>query len=115
MSVSLLTGVAAKEIVVSSMGVLYHADIEADENSKPLQASLKAQVWKEGKYAGQPVFTPLVAYGYMLFILLYFPCVAALSAVFREGGRKWGVFSILYNTGIAWLVAFLFHTVGMLF
>ena len=115
MSVSLLTGVAAKEIVVSSMGVLYHADIEADENSKPLQASLKAQTWKEGKYAGQPVFTPLVAYGYMLFILLYFPCVAALSAVFREGGRKWGLFSILYNTGVAWLVAFLFHTIGMLF
>ena len=115
MSVSLLTGVAAKEIVVSSMGVLYHADVEADENSKPLQASLKAQTWKEGKYAGQPVFTPLVAYGYMLFILLYFPCVAALSAVFREGGRKWGIFSILYNTGVAWLVAFLFHTIGMLF
>jgi ferrous iron transport protein B len=115
MSVSLLTGVAAKEIVVSSMGVLYHADMDADENSKPLQASLKVQTWKEGKYAGQPVFTPLVAYGYMIFILLYFPCVAALSAVFREGGRKWGIFSIFYNTSVAWLAAFLIHTIGMLF
>ena len=114
MSVSLLTGVAAKEIVVSSMGVLYHADLDADENSSSLQASLKAQKWTEGKEKGQPVFTPLVAYGYMIFILLYFPCVAALSAVFREGGRKWGIFSILYNTSVAWLAAFLIHTVGML-
>lgn len=115
MSVSLLTGVAAKEIVVSSMGVLYHADMDADENSKPLQASLKVQTWKDGEYAGQPVFTPLVAYGYMIFILLYFPCVAALSAVFREGGRKWGIFSIFYNTSVAWLAAFFIHTIGLLF
>ena len=115
MSVSLLTGVAAKEIVVSSMGVLYHADLDADENSSSLQSSLKAQKWTEGKEKGQPVFTPLVAYGYMIFILLYFPCVAALSAVFREGSRKWGLFSILYNTGVAWLAAFLIHTIGMLF
>jgi ferrous iron transport protein B len=114
MSVSLLTGVAAKEIVVSSMGVLYHADLDADENSSTLQSSLKAQKWTEGKEKGQPVFTPLVAYGYMIFILLYFPCVAALSAVFREGGRKWGLFSILYNTSVAWLAAFLIHTIGML-
>ena len=115
MSVSLLTGVAAKEIVVSSMGVLYHADLDADENSSSLQSSLKAQKWTEGKDIGQPVFTPLVAYGYMIFILLYFPCVAALSAVFREGSRKWGIFSILYNTGLAWLAAFLIHTIGLLF
>ena len=115
MSVSLLTGVAAKEIVVSSMGVLYHADLDADENSSSLQSSLKAQKWTEGKEIGQPVFTPLVAYGYMIFILLYFPCVAALSAVFREGSRKWGIFSILYNTGLAWLAAFLIHTIGLLF
>lgn len=115
MGVSLLTGIAAKEVVVSSMGVLYHADGAADENSSALKESLKAQVWTSGELKGQHVFTPLVAYGYLIFILLYFPCVAALSAVFREAGLKWATFSILYNTGVAWIAAFLiFQIVSLL-
>ncbi len=114
MGVSLLTGIAAKEVVVSSMGVLYHADSEADENSSALKESLKAQVWTSGELKGQPVFTPLVAYGYLIFILLYFPCVAALSAVFREAGLKWATFSMLYNTGVAWIAAFLIYQIGSL-
>ncbi len=114
MGVSLLTGIAAKEVVVSSMGVLYHADGEADENSSALKESLKTQVWTSGELKGQPVFTPLVAYGYLIFILLYFPCVAALSAVFREAGLKWATFSILYNTGVAWIAAFLIFQIGSL-
>lgn len=114
MGVSLLTGIAAKEVVVSSMGVLYHADGAADENSSALKESLKTQVWTSGELKGQPVFTPLVAYGYLIFILLYFPCVAALSAVFREAGLKWATFSILYNTGVAWIAAFLIFQIGSL-
>ena len=114
MGVSLLTGIAAKEVVVSSMGVLYHADGEADENSSALKESLKAQVWTSGELKGQPVFTPLVAYAYLIFILLYFPCVAALSAVFREAGLKWAAFSMLYNTGVAWIAAFLIFQIGSL-
>ncbi len=114
MGVSLLTGIAAKEVVVSSMGVLYHADTEADENSSALKESLKTQVWSSGEKKGQPVFTPLVAYGYLVFILLYFPCVAALSAVYREAGLKWATFSILYNTGVAWIAAFLIFQIGSL-
>lgn len=114
MSVSLLTGFAAKEIVVSSMGVLYHADTDADEHSSALQSSIQAQTWTSGKLAGQKVFTPLVAYAFMIFILLYVPCVATVSAVFKEAGGKWAAFSVLFNTSVAWIVAFLIYQIGML-
>lgn len=114
MSVSLLTGFAAKEIVVSSMGVLYHADTDADEHSSALQSSIQAQTWTSGKLAGQKVFTPLVAYAFMIFILLYVPCVATVSAVFKEAGGKWAAFSVIFNTSVAWLVDFLIYQIGML-
>ena len=114
MSVSLLTGFAAKEIVVSSMGVLYHADAEADEHSSALKASIQAQTWTSGKLAGQKVFTPLVAYVFMIFILLYVPCVAAVSAVYKEAGGKWALFSVVFNTSVAWIVSFLIYQIGML-
>ena len=114
MSVSLLTGFAAKEIVVSSMGVLYHADTDADEHSSALQSSIQAQTWTSGKLAGQKVFTPLVAYAFMIFILLYVPCVATVSAVFKEAGSKWAAFSVIFNTSVAWIVAFLIYQIGML-
>ena len=106
MGVSLITGFAAKEIVVSSMGVLYHSDAEADEHSSALQKSLQTHTWSSGPDIGKPVFTPWVAFGFMVFILLYFPCVAALSAIRREAGRRWMLFNIFYTTGVAWLAAF---------
>lgn len=114
MGVSIITGFAAKEIVVSSMGVLYHSDSAADENSLALQQSLKNHKWSSGPNVGKPVFTPLVAFGFMVFILLYFPCVAALTAIKKEAGTKWMLFSIFYTTSVAWLAAFLIYNVGML-
>lgn len=114
MGVSLLTGLAAKEIVVSSMGVLYHADTDADEHSSALQASIQAQTWTSGALKGQRVFTPLVAYAFMIFILLYVPCVAAVTAVYKEAGGKWAAFTVLFNTLVAWIMAFLVYQIGML-
>ncbi len=114
MGVSLITGFAAKEIVVSSMGVLYHSDLEADEHSSALQKSLQTHTWTSGPDIGKPVFTPWVAFGFMVFILLYFPCVAALSAIRREAGRKWMLFNLFYTTGVAWLAAFIVRLVSML-
>ena len=106
MGVSLITGFAAKEIVVSSMGVLYHSDAEADENSSALQKSLQNHTWSSGPDIGKPVFTPWVAFGFMVFILLYFPCVAAITAVKRESNIKWMLFTMFYTTTVAWLAAF---------
>ena len=114
MGVSIITGFAAKEIVVASMGVLYHSDAEADENSYALQSSLRNHVWASGPDVGKPVFTPWVAFGFMLFILLYFPCVAALSAIHRESGGKWMAFTAVYTTAVAWLAAFAVRLLSLL-
>jgi len=114
MGVSIITGFAAKEIVVASMGVLYHSDAEADENSSALQSSLRSHTWSSGPDIGKPVFTPWVAYGFMVFILLYFPCVAALSAIHKESGSKWMLFTAVYTTAVAWLAAFLVRLLSIM-
>lgn len=108
MSVSLLSGVAAKEIVVSTMGVLYQAD---DNNSNNLITRLQ----NEKDENGNPVFTPLIAYGFLIFILLYFPCIASVVAISKESGHwKWAFFTIFYTTFLAWFVSLLIHQVGLL-
>ena len=110
MGVSVLTGAAAKEIVVSTMGVLYTGEADATEES----ASLKEKLQTSTKPNGEPVFNPIVAYSFMLFILLYFPCIAALAAIKREAGTKWMVFEIFYTTVVAWLVSFIFYQIAIL-
>ena len=112
--ISIVTGLAAKEIVVSSMGVLYHASMEASETSGNLIQKLQEQVYTDGKHAGQKVFTPLVAFGFMLFILIYFPCVAVIAAIKKESNWRWAVFAMFYTTAIAWVVAFLVYQAGTL-
>ncbi len=113
--VSIVTGLAAKEIVVGSMGVLYHSDLAADETSVNLQTKLQQQTYTRGPKAGQKVFSPLVAYTFMIFVLLYFPCIAVIAAIRREAGTKWAVFTMVYTTAVAWLVAFGIYQIGSLF
>jgi ferrous iron transport protein B len=104
-SVSLLTGMAAKEVVVSTMGVLYSGEEETHE----LPAKLQMAIHPDGK----PAFTPLIALSLMLFVLIYFPCIATITAIKNESGSwKWGVFAILYTTLLAWVVSFLVYTIG---
>ncbi|MEG0796208.1 MAG: ferrous iron transport protein B [Odoribacter sp.] len=107
MGVSIATGLAAKEIVVSSMGILYHAD----DPTQNLEQSLQHQV----NNVGQKIFTPLVAYCFMLFILIYFPCMAVIAAIRKEAGNKWAIFTIFYTTGLAWIVSFCVYQIGSLF
>jgi len=108
MGVSVLTGAAAKEIVVSTMGVLYTGEAGADEESTSLKEKLQTATKPDGSH----VFDPVVAYSFMLFILLYFPCIAALAAIKREAGTKWMIFEIFYTTGVAWLISFIFYQVA---
>jgi ferrous iron transport protein B len=112
--VSIITGLVAKEIVVGSMGVLYQSDLAADETSVNLQTKLQQQKYTKGPKAGQKVFTPLVAYAFMVFVLLYFPCIAVIAAIRREAGNKWAVFVMVYTTLMAWLVAFVVYQIGSL-
>lgn len=109
--VSLLSGFAAKEIVVSTMAVLSN---NGEDDVSSLAENLRSQVHTEGERAGQPVYSPLVAYTMMLFILLYVPCIAAITAIRREGGRRWALFSVVYSTGLAWLLSFIVYQAGSL-
>jgi len=115
MGVSIITGLAAKEIVVSSMGILYQADLKADENSNSLKDELRAQTHNSGALRGQKVFTPLVSFAFMLFVLIYFPCVAVIAAIKKESSWGWAIFTMVYTTAIAWLVAFATYQIGSLF
>ena len=109
-SVSILTGLAAKEIVVSSMGILYQADGEADEESEKLVSALQNAQYKDGTH----VFTPIVAFSLMLFILLCSPCIAAVTALAKESTAKWAAFAVVYTTFMAWIVSFAFYQIASL-
>jgi len=105
-SVSLLTGMMAKEVVVSTLGVLYP---DVDNTEVALSQRLIDSVNSEG----EATFTPLVAFSFLLFVLIYFPCIATVIAVINESHSwKWGLFLVLYTTALAWLVSFLFYTIG---
>lgn len=112
--VSIITGLAAKEILIGSMGVLYQSDLDADETSVGLQNKLQQQVFTSGPRVGEKVFSPLVAFTLMLFVLIYFPCIAVIAAVKREANWGWAVFTMVYTTLLAWLVAFATFQIGSL-
>ncbi|MFZ4740235.1 MAG: ferrous iron transport protein B [Bacteroidales bacterium] len=116
MSVSLLAGTAAKEIVVSTMGVIYQADDNADEHSSALIDKLKNETYKSGSKKDEYVFTPLAGFSFLMFVLIYFPCVAVFAAVKKEaGGIKWALFLAVYTTLLAWVVSFLVFQIGSIF
>ena len=104
----------AKEIVVSTLSVLHNVNNEEDDNIS-LQTKLREQKYTSGPKEGQFVLTPVVAYAFMLFVLLYFPCIATILTIRKELGTKWAVFVAIYNTAVAWVVAFGFYQVGSLF
>lgn len=97
LGIGLISGVGAKELVVSTLGVLYtnEGDVE--------NVNLSDRI---------PI-TPLVALAYMLFVLIYFPCIATFAAIKQESGSwKWAIFTAGYTTGLAWLVAFTVFQIG---
>ena len=90
MSVCLLTGLPAKEAIVSTLAILYDGDIAT---------------------AG---FTPLTAFSFLLFVLLYFPCIATIATLRREAGKVWAWFTVFHSLALAWLVSFLVYQIGSL-
>ena len=109
-TVAAIAGAPAKEIVVSTLGVLYTGDEEIDDKS------LSARLTSPNPVTGKPDFTPASALSLMVFVLLYFPCMATVTAIVRETGSwKYGAFSVVYNTIVAWLVAWLVYNVALLF
>jgi ferrous iron transport protein B len=118
MSVSLLTGMAAKEVVVSTLSVLYTGDgdytgsAEEEEKTKTLTGRLRQDAAPDGS----PVFTPLTALSLMLFVLIYFPCIATVTAIVKESRSwKWGLFVVVYTCLLAWIVSFAVYQTGRFF
>ncbi len=109
-SVAALAGVPAKEIVVSTLGVLYTND-DAVTNQR-----LGERITAPSPTTGKPDFTPAAAMSFMVFILLYCPCIATVAAIVRETRSwKYGAFSVIYNTLVAWVVAFGVYRLMLLF
>lgn len=109
-TVAAIAGVPAKEIVVSTLGVLYTGDEEASDQT------LGERLREPNPATGRPDFTAAGALAFMVFVLLYCPCIATVTAIVKETGNpRYGLFSILYNTGVAWLLAFLVYRIALLF
>lgn len=114
MGVSIVAGSAAKEVVVSTMGVLYQTD--DSEGVTALASKLQQQKYTSGPRKGEPVYSQLVAFSFMIFILIYFPCIAVVAALKKESGKwKWPAFVAAYTTILAWLASFAVFQIGSLF
>ncbi|MBP7077123.1 MAG: ferrous iron transport protein B [Bacteroidales bacterium] len=113
MSISVLTGIAGKEIVVSTMGVLYQASDENGHSAESLPVKLSSEKHTSGNNAGKPVFNKVSAFAFIIFILLYFPCMGVVVAIWKESEKfKWSLFTVIYTTALAWIMAFLVNQIG---
>ena len=114
LDVSLIAGVGAKEIVASTMGVLYSGDDSfADDDSFSADTDKYTRLRRQMAADG---ITPLTAYAYLLFILLYFPCLATIVAIKNETASwRWAIFAALYTTALAWIVSAAVVQIGSLF
>ena len=110
MTVSLISGTVAKETVVSTLGVLYSG------NSEATQADMGKRLQQINPQTGKPDFTPLVAMCFMIFVLIYVPCLATIVAIVKESGSwRYGLFTLVYDTAVAWIISFVVYQVGTLF
>lgn len=114
MSVSLLAGLPAKEIIVSTMGVIYQVD-EGDE-TVGLTEKLKNETYTSGAKKGKQVITVPVALAFLVFVLIYFPCIGVIATIRNESGKlMWAIFVMAYTTGLAWLLSFVTLNIARLF
>ena len=111
LDVSLVAGIGAKEIVASTMGVLYADDetvADDTEDNSDKYGVLRQKMEADG-------MSPLIAFSYLLFVLIYFPCIATIAAIKGETGSwKWAVFAAGYTTLLAWIVSACVYQTGML-
>ncbi|MEE1099013.1 MAG: ferrous iron transport protein B [Alistipes sp.] len=121
-AVAILSGVVAKEIVVSTMGVLYtDADSDVKSIEEPHDTPFEEPVTADSdsrlpaRLAASGDFNIASALAFLVFILIYFPCIATVAAIASEAGWKWATISIIYNTLLAWVVAFATYHLAMLF
>jgi len=106
---ALIAGVAAKEVVVSTLGTLYSIE-DADALAEEEAGTVKTFAERAREQSG---FTPFTAYILMLFTLIYVPCMAAIAVIKREtNGWKWPAFTIAYTCTLAWVICFVVYQGG---
>ena len=109
LDVGLLSGIGAKEIVASSMGVLYGDQTDDHAEGATKYDKMRSHMEADG-------LTPLTAFCFLLFTLLYFPCLATIVAIKNESGSwRWALFAAVYTTGLAWIVSAAVYQIGSLF
>jgi len=113
--ISIISGIPAKEIIVSSLSILYQVDETAENREGTLVNKLRTFHQEPGKERLPGAITPLIALSFMVFVLLYLPCIGTLTAISRETGSwKWGAFMLVYSFSVAWLLSFIIFQVGTL-
>jgi ferrous iron transport protein B len=106
--IGLISSFAAREVFVSTMGVVFNAE-SSKENTAPLRDALKAAQWPDGRM----LFTPLVCLTLMVFYVFAMQCMSTIAVVRREtNGWKWPAFQTLYMTGTAWILSFIVYHAG---
>lgn len=105
----LISGIPAKEIIISTLGILY-------TNAKNGNSSLKQCLQMELDTNGNPVFSPSKTLSLLFFVLLYFPCIATIASIKNESGKwEWALFAVGYTTLLAWIISFVIYRVSSLF
>lgn len=116
MGICLVAGIPAKEIVVSTMGVLYESGKDNQKSRELLPEILKSEIYFSGPKAGEKIFNQAVALSFLVFVLLYFPCIAVIATIKRESGSlKWALFTVFYTTAFAWITAFFTYNIALYF
>lgn len=114
MSVCLVSGLAAKEFIVGTMAVLYRLD-DVDGDNKSQKEQIRNAKHTYGPQKGEPVFTLPIALSFLVFSMIYMPCIATFLAIKKESESwKWAFFSIIYSTSIAWIAAFVVFNISKL-
>jgi len=112
--VSLISGIIAKEIVISTLGVLYAGDESTSDQT--LREAIQQQTHTKGKLMGQKIYSKPTALAFLVFVLIYVPCIAVIAAIRKETGKwKWALFNVIYATTLAWMFAFIVSKVAGLF
>ncbi len=112
-AVGLTGGIVAKEIIVGILGTLYEAGKTGRNEENPL--SLRDALQRQVRADGSRMYSPIAAYSFMVFVLLYAPCLATIAVIRKETGTwRWPLFSVFYTTSIAWIAAFAVYQGGRL-
>lgn len=111
-TVGVVSSFPAREVIISTMGIIYSLGGDVDEESEALRETMANAVWEEGPRKGQPVYTLPVVFAIMVFFALCMQCGATLAIIAQETAWKWAIFCFVYMTGLAWLGAVLTYQIG---